>query len=154
MVDMAVSGQTDERLAFNREDFLVRRNAFITAEIKLTAEEARRFIPLENEFRLKLFEIGRDCRRLTRESQDKKTMSDAEYRKLIDCYLETRQKEAQLEKEFYEKFNKILRPEKLYKSQQADAKFSREYVIVRRPAGDRGNMNNRGNANNRNRNER
>ena len=147
MVDITVSGQTNARQTFNREAFNIRRNNFITSEIGLTTEEASRFIPLENEFKLKLLEIGLDCRRLTRESQNNKKMSDAEYTKVIECYLDTRLKEAQLEKEYYEKFKKILSPEKIYKYQQADIKFSREYAIVRRPTGNRNNDNNRNNRN-------
>jgi len=143
MVGVMVSGQTNTRRTFDRNDFWDRRNVFLTAEIGLTTEEVSKFIPLENEFKMKLFEIGRDCRRLTQESQAKKNISDAEYMKAIDCYLENRLKEAQLEKDYFEKFKKILKPEKLYKYHQADAKFSREYVIVRRPAGERDNDNNR-----------
>ena len=156
MADLTVSGQTNVRQTFNREDFGARRNAFITAEAGLTAEEAGKFIPLENEFKQKLFEVGRDCRRLTREGQNKQKMSDAEYKKLIDCHLETRLKEAQLEKEYFEKFTKVLSPEKLYKYHLADAKFSRELVIERRPSGDRNSNrnNNRNSDTNRNRNER
>ena len=154
LVDMTASGQTNRPQAFNREDFGARRNTFITTEVGLTAEEASKFIPLENEFKMKLFEVGRDCRRLMRENQDKKTMSDAEYLKQIECYLDTRLKEAQLEKEYYEKFKKILSPGKLFKYQQADAKFSREFVIIRRAPEDRNNgnrNNNRGNNNSNNR---
>ena len=157
MADLTVSGQTNVRQTFNRADFGARRNAFLTAEAGLTSEEAGKFIPLENEFKQKLFEVGRDCRMLMREGQNKQKMSDAEYKKLIDCHLETRIKEAQLEKEYFEKFNKLLSPEKLYKYHQADAKFSRELVIERRPAGDRENNRNSNrntNNNNRNRNER
>ena len=152
MVDITVSAQTNERRAFNRADFGVKRNAFITSEMGLTSEETKNFIPLENEFKIKLFEIGRDCRRLTRESQNNKKISDAEYTKMIECYIDTRLKEAQIEKEYYEKFKKILTPEKIYKYQQADLKFSREYVIVRRSNENRNNDNNRNNNRNNNNN--
>jgi len=147
MVHVSVSGQTNERQTFTRENYETRRIAYITAEISLTAAEASKFFPLENEYKLKFFEIGQDCRRLIRESQNNKKMSDAEYMKLIDCNLETRLKEAQLEKEYFEKFKQILTPEKIYKYQQADIRFAREFVIVRRPSGnqnnDRDNNNNR-----------
>ena len=145
MVGMTVSGQTNVRPTFDRNDFMARRNVFIKTEINLTAEEANKFLPLENEFKSKLLEAGQDCRRLTRESQNKNKMTDAEYRKLIDCYLETRLKEAQIEKEYYDKFKTILTPEKIYKYQQADIKFAREYIIVRRQPGNRNNDNNRNN---------
>ena len=100
----------------------------------MSPDEAAKFIPLENEFKQKVFDVGRDCRTLTRESREKAKQSDAEYLKLIDCYLDNRIKEAQLEKEYFEKFKKILKPEKLYKYREADAKFSRELIVImRRP---------------------
>ena len=143
MATVSVSGQANDRRTFDRNEFWIKRNAFITAETGLTSEEALKFIPLENEYKTKLFESGRDCRRLTQEIQTKKNTSDTECMKMIDCYLENRLKEAHLEKEYYEKFKKILSPQKLYKYQQADARFMREYVIVRRPNENRNSDNNR-----------
>jgi len=155
MVSVTVSGQENNRTTFDRNEFWVKRNAFITSEIGLTSDEAVKFIPVENEYKQKQFESGRDCRRLTQENQNKKNMTNAEYLKMIDCYLENRMKEVQLEKEYFEKFKKILSPAKLCKYQQADAKFMREYVIVRRPSENRNNNNNRNtdrnNSNNRSR---
>ena len=143
MVTITASGQANDSPTFDRNDFWVKRNAFISAEIGLTTEEAVKFIPVENEFKTKLFESGRDCRRMTQESQKKRNLTDAEYMKMINCYLDNRLKEAQLEKEYFEKFKKILSPQKIYKYQQADAKFTREFVIVRRPSEQRPNNNNR-----------
>ena len=37
-------------------------------------------------------------------------------------------KRAQLEKEYYEKFKKILPPKKLYKYKRAEGKFAREFM--------------------------
>ena len=150
-----VSGQapSGNRQMFGNE-FQNRRNTFLISEINLSADEVKKFIPLENEFKQKMLEVGQDCRSLTRESQNKRNMTDAEYMKLVDCHIETRMKEAQLEKEYFEKFKKILTPDKLYKYQEADARFTRELInnmrntrpvrniILRRPS-DRNNNANR-----------
>ena len=131
--------------------FWERRNNFIKAEVGLTADEANRFIPLENEFKQKMFEVGRECRNLMRESQNKQKMTDAEYLKLTDCYLDNRIREAQTEKEYFEKFKKIISPEKLHKYREADAKFSRELINnMRRTPTDRNNTNRPANRNNTN----
>jgi len=132
-------------------EFWERRNAFIVAEMKLSANEAAKFIPLENEFKQKVLEVGRECRSLTRESMGRSKMTDAEYLKLIDCYIDNRIKEAQLEKEYYEMFKKILSPEKLHKYHEADAKFARELVNMRRTAPDRDGLNRPPDRNNQNR---
>lgn len=120
-------GQKEVR-HFDREAFHAKRNAYITAEVGLTPEEASLFIPLCDELQRKMFEVGLDCRRLSREMKSKKQATDAEYLKAIDACLEVRINEAQLEKEYYEKFKKILSPEKLYKYRRADYKFAREFM--------------------------
>jgi ribosomal protein L17 len=112
---------------------MTKRNAYITVEIGLTSDEAIKFIPMENKMKEKLFDLGRECRKLNRNAHMRKKMSNEMYLKLIDCNIETRLKEAQLEQEYYEKFKQLLSPEKLYKYQQAEFKFIREFM--RNPPG-------------------
>lgn len=113
---------------FDREAFLARRNAFITAEVGLTPEEAAQFIPLCNELREKMFEAGRECRKFSKKVRKKEKLTAADYTKAIDECLDVRLREAQLEKEYYEKFKKILSPEKLYKYRDAESKFARSFM--------------------------
>ena len=150
MVEVKAQGQQGNRQLFST-DFWERRNTYIKAEVGLTTDEAGKFIPLENEFKQKIFEVGRECRSVTRESQNKQKMTDAEYLQLIDCYIDTRMREAQIEKEYFEKFKKVITPEKIHKYQEADAKFSRELIITRRIVSpDRNNTNRPANRNNTN----
>ena len=116
---------------FDREVFMAKRNAYITASAGLTADEAAAFIPIENEMQRKKFEIGRDCRKLARRSRSKEGLTEEEQQKLVDCTTETRLKEAKLEKEYHEKFKRILSVEKLYKYQEAEARFMREFMQER-----------------------
>lgn len=113
---------------FDKEAFLAKRNAYITAEVGLTPEEAEKFIPLCNEFREKMFELGHCSRKFYRKVHQKEQLTDADYARAIDECLDVRLKEAQLEKEYYEKFKKILSPEKLYKYREAEYKFARSFM--------------------------
>jgi hypothetical protein len=124
----AAQEEQDRTQKFDKQSFQARRNAYITAEVGLTADEAAAFIPLDNELKQKQFDAGRKCRKLNRESRALKKLSDETCLKLIDCNIETRVREAQLEKEYYEKFKQLLSPLKLYKYQQADFKFMREFM--------------------------
>lgn len=117
-----------EHKHFDREAFEAKRNAYITAEVGLTPEEAAQFIPLSNELRQKMFESGREYRKLSREVYHKENPTDAEYTQVIDESLEVNAKEVRLEKEYYEKFKKILSPEKLYKYRNAEFKFARSFM--------------------------
>lgn len=121
----------DDKGKFDREVFMAKRNAYITASVGLTADEAATFIPIENEMQRKKFEIGRDCRKLARRSRSKEGLTEEEQQKLVDCTTETRLKEAKLEKEYHEKFKRILSVEKLYKYQEAEARFMREFMQER-----------------------
>ncbi len=120
--------QNNPGRAFDREAFIAKRNAFITSEMGLTPEEAALFIPLCNELRQKKFEVGNDCRKLSRELDKRKNITDAEYLKTIDECLEVGVKEAELEKEYYAQFKKILPPAKLYKYRVAEFKFARYFM--------------------------
>ena len=122
----------DPQKHIDREAFLARRNAYITAEAGLTADEAAAFIPLENELQRRKMEVGRECRKLARKNRSHQGLTDRERRELSDCLTETRLKEAQLEKEYIERFKKILSVEKLSKYQQAEAEFLRKFLQNRK----------------------
>ena len=124
----ATAQEKKELRHFDREAFEARRNAFITAEVGLTPEEAAQFIPLCNELRQKKFEVGRECRKLSKEIRHKENPTDADYNKVIDECLDVEIKEAQLEKEYFERFKKILSPEKVYKYRNAEYKFVRNFM--------------------------
>ena len=113
---------------FDREAFVAKRNAYITAEVGLTPEEAAVFIPLFSELQQKMFEIGHECRKLSKELRLNKNATDADYLKAVDACVDVNIKQAQLEKEYYEKFKQILSPKKLYKYRHAESKFAREFM--------------------------
>lgn len=113
---------------FDREAFLAKRNAYITAEVGLTPEEAAVFIPLFSELQQKMFEIGHECRKLSKELRQNSNATDADYLKVIDVCVDVNIKQAQLEKEYYEKFKNVLSPKKLYKYRRAESKFAREFM--------------------------
>lgn len=66
---------------FDREAFFAKKNAFITAEMGLTPEEAASFIPLCNELQEKMFEAGRECRKLSKDLKHNENATDADYLK-------------------------------------------------------------------------
>lgn len=138
LLPVSVSAQDKgQRNHFDREAFQARRNAFITAEVGLTSEEAALFIPLNDELKRKKFDLGRAHRRFINEMRKKKNPTDAEYTRAVDGSLDLAIKEAELEKEYAEKFKRILSPEKLFKYQVAEFKFAREYMMGPHPAPDK-----------------
>ena len=124
----AEAQETKAKKNFDREAFEARRDAFIVAEVGLTPEEAERFIPLCNELRKKKFELRRECRRLSKEIKRMPKPTSDDYNKFIDECLDVELKEAQLEKEYFDMFRKILDAEKIYKYRDAEFKFARDFM--------------------------
>jgi len=118
----------DRPEAFDKEVFLEKRKAFIISELALTPREVEVFIPLMDELQQKKFEAGQKCRKLSKDVKQKDNPTDTDYLKAIDECLGVGLKEAELEKEYYEKFKRILSPEKLYKYKDVEFKFAREFV--------------------------
>jgi hypothetical protein len=113
---------------FDKEVFLVKRSAFVIAELSLTPQEAELFIPLLEELEQKKYEAGQKCRKFSKEVKQKKNPNSVDYLSTIDECLGVGIKEAELEKEYYEKFKKVLSPEKLYKYKDVEYRFAREFV--------------------------
>ncbi|MCD8265062.1 MAG: hypothetical protein LUD02_13685 [Tannerellaceae bacterium] len=122
------SQETKPQRHFDREAYQAKKNAFIIAEVGLTPDEAAMFIPLTEELQQKMFEVGRECRKLTREVRTNKSLTEADYTKVNDECIDVRWKEAQLEKEYYRKFKEIISSEKLYKYRRAEAKFAKDFM--------------------------
>lgn len=123
-----LAAQEGDRKGFDWEDFQAKRNAFITKELNLSPQEAKAFLPLSNEFQKKLFELGKDCRKDSRTLYQKENPTDSEYLRVVDDCINTKLREAQLEKEYFDQFRKILSPKQLFLYQGAEGKFAREYM--------------------------
>ncbi len=61
--------------------------------------------------------------------QSNKNMSNEEYRQLLENDVDVKLKEAELDKQYSDKLEKILSPEKLYRAQQAERKFMQQEVM-------------------------
>ena len=112
---------------FDRDDFFSKRNAFIASAIDLTTEEAAVFIPMDNELIHKKFELGRECRKIERELHEKKDKTEDECNKLLKCKEDVKDKSGQLDREYQEKFKKVLSAEKILKYERADRDFFESY---------------------------
>jgi len=123
------------RKGFDKEAFRAKHNAYITAQVGLTPEEAAKFIPLCNEMQDKMFHLGRTQRVLQhgiyKKLRDKDNPTNAEYLKVINASLDVHLQQAKLEKEYNAKFLKILSPEKLFKYREAEARFFRDEMPPR-----------------------
>lgn len=113
---------------FDYEDFKQKKYNYLVKEIGLTDKETKDFLPLTDELMQKKYELNKELRIEIRALRKKKNISDSEYNAINEKVLDTRIKEATLEKEYYQKFKKVLSPEKIFKYQRAEKDFMRKVV--------------------------
>jgi uncharacterized membrane protein YgaE (UPF0421/DUF939 family) len=83
---------------------------------------------LNNELNQKKFELNRQHREKIEKMRKNKEITDDEYRNILENDVEVKLKEAELDKEYADKFKKVLSPEKLYKARQAEKNFIQQEV--------------------------
>ncbi|CEA15824.1 MAG TPA: hypothetical protein GXZ44_06260 [Fermentimonas caenicola] len=112
----------------NIEDYEKRKMEFIKTQAGLTNSEAEKYFPLNSELTKKKFDLRILHRDKVQKIKDNSNLSDSEYRKLLEDDMEVKLQEAALDKEYAEKFEKVLSPEKLYRAQQAEREFMQREV--------------------------
>jgi len=113
--------------SFDIDKFKKERAAYFTKELNLTDVEVKAFIPLLDEFMSKKYSINKDYRKQIKDIRRKTTkVTDAEYTSSTDAFLDAKIKEAELQKEYYKKFMKILPAEKVYKLQFVEVDFMKQ----------------------------
>ena len=108
--------------------------AFISSRVSLTQEQAQRFWPLYNEFSTKRRDLNRNGRLLRRDITD--AMTDAQIRDNMQQAFALRQQELNLEKDYFEKFQKVITLRQVAQLLIAERNFTKE--VIRRVAGQRG----------------
>ena len=114
------------------EKFRIEREAYITKEMDLTEKEAAAFWPLNNELQAKKFELNKELRgqlrAIRQANRDGKTVSEADYKKLIETGAKIKLKEAELDETYLKKFLEVVPAEKVYKYQNAENEFARKMM--------------------------
>ena len=126
---------------YRLEIFKVHKRDFLRERAELSDEEAAEFFPYYEELQNKLFRIHDDAQReIKRLLRSKEPVSDAEYQAAVAKKIEAVQEEAQVQKEYYERFLKILPARKIVLIFDAEARFSQE--MMRTKPGKQGNRQN------------
>lgn len=110
------------------------RIAYLTDKISLTQEQAQKFWPLYNDFTAKRRELNRRMRQLRMSSPD--GLTDQQIRENLTQALELRQQEVKLEKDYLDKFEKVLSIRQVGQLYAAERNFTRE--VIKRVADRRG----------------
>lgn len=102
---------------------------FITNRLELTAKEAQVFWPLYNEYNSKMEKLRKTKRSDFEELKNKsENLTDKELEAFINEVFTSKQKELDLQKEYYEKYAKVLPVKKVAMLYQAENQFKRELL--------------------------
>ena len=115
------------------------KTAFLTEKMALTKEQAEKFWPVYNEYEQKRREAHKKAKVFKGENLE--AMSDKEIRENIDEMHAMRQQELNIEKEYVDKFLKVISAKQLaimYKSEREFMKMLLKRLDERRGEGPRG----------------
>ena len=98
-----------------REKIRAAQAAYITERLELTTSEAEKFWPVYREYGEKRREIRQQLRDARKPGADEKS--------LLDLDLKIKQQELDLEKDYSQRLQKIISPEKVLKLREAETDF-------------------------------
>lgn len=103
--------------------------AFLTKKLELTPDEAKNFWPVYNQYWAEMEKI-RDARRKQHQEmrQNKETLTDKEYEKLVDGEIVFRQQELDLLKKYNGQYKQVLPMKKVSALYRAEEDFKRELL--------------------------
>ena len=102
---------------------------FITNKLELSAKEAQTFWPLYNEYNSKLEKLRKTKKSDFDDLKNKsENLTDKELETFINEVFASKQKELDLQKEYYEKYAKVLSVKKVAMLYQAENQFKRELL--------------------------
>ena len=121
----AMGGCNQQRLS--PEEFRAKQKAFIIEKAGLNKEEAAKFFPVYFELQDKKKALNDKAWGLLRKGKDDKT-TEAQYAEILKGVYDARSASDKLERDYYEKFKKILSNKKIYMVQKAEMRFHRELL--------------------------
>jgi hypothetical protein len=103
------------------------RIAFITGRVLLTQDQAQRFWPLYHDFIAKRRHLNRSTRLLRRDAASP-SLSDAQLRDNFNQDFALRQQQLNMEKDYFERVQKVLSLHQVAQLYQAERDFTKEVL--------------------------
>lgn len=114
--------------SFDLEKFKATKMAYLVQEAGITPEEAVQLTPLYFEMQEKRFKLMMKARSKSKNINGNSCPSNDECIKMLDEILDNQIEDANIEKAYYQKFKKILSPQKILKLKHADFRFAHEML--------------------------
>lgn len=128
---MTTSLVAQHKKHMSHEEYCKKLQTFITDYAKLTSEESDKFFPLYFELQKEKWKINKEARYAIKgKTKERPTTppTDEEFKKLVNEMSDAKIEIAKLEKNYIEKYLKILPAKKILDVQRAEEKFQREMI--------------------------
>ena len=126
---LCMQATTQNKSKYSKSEFRAKKQAYMAEKAGLTEEESEKFFPLYFEFQDKKKEINKDAWG-TAKKGIKPDTTDQEYKEIIDNFFTDQEAIAKLEREYIEKYRKVLSDKKIYMLYWAEIKFSRNMLKI------------------------
>ena len=110
-------------------EFRAKKQAYIAQKAELTPAESEKFFPLYFEFQNKKKEINKHAWNLAKKGKASET-TDLEYEEIIDNFFDDQEAIVKLEREYIDKYRKILSDKQIYRVYWAEFKFNRNMIKI------------------------
>lgn len=101
---------------------------FLIQEIGLEEDKQKMFVELYSKMEAEERAIGKEARSVSKKINDKGTATNEEYAAAAETLAETKLKEGQLEKRYFDKFKTFLTDKQLYLLKAAERKFNKKLM--------------------------
>lgn len=113
----------------SEEEFRNKKQAYITEEAGLTAEEAAQFFPIYFELQNKKKDINRSAWEIAQRGKAPQT-TEEEYGNILNEFINAEMQNTELDKEYLKKYQSVLSNKKIYKVLCAEIKFNRNMLKI------------------------
>ena len=114
---------------YTESEFRTKKQAYIAQKAELTPAESEKFFPLYFEFQNKKKEINKHAWNLAKQGKASET-TDLEYEEIIDNFFDDQEAIVKLEREYIDKYRKILSDKQIYRVYWAEFKFNRNMIKI------------------------
>ncbi|MBR5192932.1 MAG: hypothetical protein IKW37_00720 [Bacteroidaceae bacterium] len=114
---------------YNEKDFRGKQQIYMTEKAGLTSEEAEKFFPLYFELQDKKKALNKERWNNARQGMNPET-TEKEYETIIEKFFNSEYDLLDLEKEYIEKYKKVLTNQKIYMVYKAELKFNRNMMKI------------------------
>jgi hypothetical protein len=114
---------------YTESEFRTKKQAYIAQKAELTPAESEKFFPLYFEFQNKKKEINKHAWNIAKQGKASET-TDLEYEEIIDNFFDDQEAIVKLEREYIDKYRKILSDKQIYRVYWAEFKFNRNMIKI------------------------